>query len=323
MGNRVKFDEVPFAIGAGYSPKLNNVIADRLALKLDGTVTAGGGGGVAGLTEDSPASLLGIVEFSKGAAPRIKMDAIDLFHLDAFANNHYGTKTATTPALGVTDIYGFNVSIPLNLFGLPPICFIMAINLFCKGRFGGLLDYAATNMAALTGTLRPAAFIPENIPVGTDYLEPLFQSIVKDIATAAFNLTQSVEFAEDCTMVGLLVRQNDVSAVGDARRPDGIVRQLTISDNVNGQIHDGRWGELREEMAKFLGIPLAEIPHGVLFIPTLDRTKPFGFRTYRAQDAMTIRIDNLSPVEDDIVAVAPAAGDQLIITPLIYNYRKI
>jgi hypothetical protein len=325
MNIKQKFPEKTFALSSNFEPDLPAGIVNKFMLKFDGLVTAGGGGAVAGLTCDSPANLLQNLAVALGKDKLIDIRMIDLFWLSALINKRTSQIIAGTPGAGTSAAFAINADLPLNLNLLPAeACFIdgRKEKLIVKGKFGALADYASTNMAALAGTLRAGILNPSQVPEGA-YLRPRFNQKDMDISSVSSNIPDYIQFAESCICVGLLLRQYDSSAVGNAQRTDGIVRQLTIklSGSYKGEIYDGKMGEIKNETSNFFGLPLAELPVGIGFIPFLDDSNELGFREIVKGDRLDFKIDTFAAVEDDITAVVAAASDKLIVTPIIFEHR--
>jgi len=325
MDRRYKFPETPYAANKDYNPDLPSVIGKSFALKFDGTITAGAGGGVSGFFLDAPAGLVGTVELMKGNDAKLRMRMVDLYHLDALCNGRYGEKLQGAPTANNSLPFSINVEIPFGLNRLTENYALIDARrdkLITKGKFGsGVNDYATTNVANITAQLRPSVKKPSSLP-DKIYLEPEFVQKDIKIDTSSDNIQDVIYLKESYLFMGLLLRQFDYSASGDAQRTDGILRQIIIEINGEEKIR-ARWGEVKQETMKFFSMPLAEMKTGIGFLPFVDDSNDMGYVVLEAGSRIEFTLNTSATVEEDITAVTPASGDLLIVTPIIYKIKSL
>ena len=324
-----KFEEKVYVAGQDIVSEFQGRFVSGVGIKIDGTVDAAGAGAVSGLTLDSPANVVGVIEILRSATVLIRASMVDLFHLDGILHGAYCDKLATTPAAG-QDFWNLPIEIPFALGRIPQglACVDMAgARGVVKGKWGVGTDYASTNVDFLGGIIRPMAHCPAKRP-SKGYLRPLWEQFSIDISGGGADIQKTWRIDKDMVCAGVLVRQFNASEVGDAQRDDGLVKniRMELGGVQSGEFFDMRWGAIKAASAKIAKLAVAEQKSGVAFIPFNDIASPpaaCGYRMLRAGSAVTFRLDTSAAVEAEFTAATPAAGDLLYVLPVCYTFENV
>lgn len=328
---QLQFEEkTALSIDTSFNAEAEQRVYQDLTLKLDGSVTAGGGGAVAGLTLDAPLGILDRAQFYLGNEAFIDATAVSLWHFSALINGRYGKKTASTPGAGATAAYLVDIDLPFSRIrvpGAPPIPGIYIDGrhaqrrLAFKGKTGALASYASTNMSALSTNIRPWARTVEGIdPRQLKYhLLPEIKELEITVDSLTSTIQKGFSSAYDLFTFGFLLRQFDENQVGDAERTDGIVQKPTFKGktlDLDGDLSTLRWGALQAQTAALFHINQAELKTGIAWVPTLRGTQPMR---QRAGESIEIQPNVTETVEAEFTDVAPAAGDKLFVLSIAFR----
>ena len=294
-----------------------------LALKIDGTVTATGGGTLAGLTLDAPWGILDRVRLLQASKYLLDMNPVDFYHLCALFNECYPQKTASTPAASASGAILAEAVLPLHrMSGRAP--FILdgradAQKLQLQGAMNAIANYASTNASTFSANVRmsgeQANMTPEQSRL---YALPAYKTSELEAESSSADIFKTVTLHEDGELVGILLRQHDSSATGDSQRVDGIVKRIMLrgafAQHGMLDISDLRWGELKAQTRELFHIEQDVLKAGIAFVPTKKNGQAL---MVRAGDTLSFGINTSDTVEGELTAVTPASGDRLIVTPIL------
>jgi hypothetical protein len=310
-------EAIAVALTGPYDCPFKGKVVRDFALRVDGTVTATGGGAIATLTLDAPWPVIGRIKYSRNSEKVIDLDPVTYYHLSGLLNSRYPAKSAATPAAGATGVLSCEGTLPLSK--LFPGCMIDARlaqgQLSLEGTVGGTTDYAASFVSSASINVRPSVFTSDILPEQLDvHLVPYLIDIEVDISSTTTDIPHVFDPPSDMVIAAVMLRPRDASASGDSQRSDGMVRKVTIevlTPTFEGTVYDARWGEGKALTGALFNIEQDVLKTGVIMAPILDRGQA---RRFSKGSTLTVHLDTATTVEADLTAVATAVNDKCVIT---------
>ncbi len=293
-------------------------------------VTAAGGGAVSGLHQDAPYSLLaGDVEIQQSGRSLVRMAGRDWRHVSAYQQGGYPQRLAATPGAGATGATVGSAFIDFERFypgpGNTPLGVIDArtVTISLRGRFGALVDYATTNVAAIAGELRPTVRAIAGPPL-PDFRLPSILSRTVPIDVVDSGITTTYTIDRLVLLRAIYFRVSDASAEPTAGRVDGLLRAVRIESSRTGEIYTSRWGAMRQESSEVAGFNdedhVRAAGTALIFLEDDDFAEPGVL--LMPGDSLTIFFDTATPVESEFTAVTAGAGDQCIVVPMFFDVAR-
>lgn len=292
-----------------------------LQFKVQGTMTATGGGAISGFTREAPFGVMSTWELSgnfKATGQKrtiFNNDPAEMYWPCNFKEYNPGRTLIVSAGAAAVDPFIGTIQ---DVVKLPASPFRNAT--YIDSRYYTTLDFiinwsngttafASTNLASIQLVALDVQIVEEYDTPDTEdhpHFEPAWT--VKDHPTTTVNtqVTNDADFvfAGDCP--ALYFRQHDDSAVGNAERVDGLVRFLSLYQNGLPVIDNKAWSSLLEETQR--SNPLAYTttrPAGVVTIPFMPPLKSrFG--------NLSLKRDTQSANPPDITDIVAGAGDKIV-----------
>lgn len=318
LRQRIRGKTMTPAISSDYAEDFPPGFYRRLYFKFSGTMTASGAGTNAG---DGPFGLLRRMEFVLGSKPKIAMSAASLRHLSAFLCAAHPEILPASISNGAAFLG--QVEIPLDRLIPEGAIDASKTDFQLRGRLGAVTNLGTTVTGLSASKLRFGGDIEGR---ADSHFEPNWFERNIDTSAASSENNTTYRCVEDVELVpAIMIRTFDASAeVSDPNnyRSDGMVREITVIVERRGQAKEEikklSWGEAKMGSTFLAGISAAtgQIQTGVVIIPLEDpRAQHLGeaLRIERG-DAITIRCDTATTIEDEFTALTPAAGDLAVVS---------
>lgn len=295
-------------------------------LRFSGTVTAVGGGGVAGLTEDAPFGLIKRIRLNGQHSQLGSRRIIDLqgrvahwlgnFHLRCDTG-----RTAPTPGAGASGQFKGSIFIPFTdpNEGVYPAYLDVRdySSLMLYVDTGALTDYASTNVDSISAAKIEIELVAveSGIPQFAGHFEPRFE-VVEHPHTAATSRDVTRFFGGGGLVPYVVVHTHDDSATGDSQRTNGLVGKLKLTHG-GEEITEGTWAQILDATKGDRALAQAtSMPAGYGVLQWSPANDPRSYRMTLTRE-LQAEIDSSEAPPADITDVVPASGDRVDLVALV------
>lgn len=323
--------------GGSFTQDLKEMALDgplvMIRIRISGRATATGGGTLAGLTLESPLPLIANITIEAtfpGLDSAIEIyngPPVDLYWLISHLSGVRFPINAPTPvASGTGNFYAtFEIPLRFDRYKNLPIYIDSrwATNLSMRMTYGADSDYAATNLSDIDVTTVDISIV-EQTAGAPDIAAPHF---IPRFGRQVMKIDQQSQELPSPGIAGGLVpfiqyRVKDASATGNSQRSDTIVRKIRLKHR--GATRSTKWwSDLLDDTRKMYPMagsgsgPSAMQPAGIAIFDVERHSRRASFIDAR-QLPIYHEIDTESALQQHLTAIAPASGDQLIMTtPLL------
>lgn len=306
------FTETAFAASTQYDVEYSGRAIGSVGLSLDGTL----GGTATAAEDDSIFRLLGTPRISLDETDLIRMAGPDWRHASAIMGGGYSQFTTGFANGGIAAACMLN----FRRFARGATINVAGTKIAARGEFSAVTDgFTGGTPAVTNGTLRPTV-VTTGDAAPASHLRPKFSQRTVNLGTASDDVQDRIRFDQPVVLAGIMLR-----ALDGKNREDGLIRKVMLEATAGSggerQLVNSRWGPLRARTAAVAGFSTADVAtsEGVVFIPTLDPSKPRGLMELGIADSLTLHFDTNSQAERNYTAITPGGNEEVVITLFAYS----